>query len=896
MRASLRKAALVSAIALAFASAGGSRAEDAPPAPNGAPPAPAAPQGVPPAGAPAATPPAAQPKPFAEVIKGAKELPGYFKLYEKEDKVWMAIKPDQLDKPFFFSYNIPRSIGERGLYGSQMGDSGIGIFHKVGSVVQLIAVNTEFFAKEGTPQAHFVHESFSDSLVASAVVVSQPHADDKAVLIEVGALLFGDIPGYLTNLEIAFRLPYALDSKNTTIESLSNTDANTGIEVQAHFAVPKLPAPPLTPPPVPMPPPPRALPDPRSMFVSFYYNFAPLPQQLMRPRIADERVGYFSTARVDYTDDVQVKPRFNIAHRWRLEKKDPAAAVSEPKEPIVYWLDKNIPEKYRQSVTDGILEWNKAFEKAGFKNAIVVKQQGEKDTFDTMDARHASIRWFTGADIGFAIGPSHVDPRTGEILDADIGMSDVFARGARRLVVEDLGRIGLEASQAPMGNPLRTHDGYLACDYGAAAEQETDFAFDLLEARGLDMSGPEATALAQEYVKDVIMHEVGHTLGLRHNFVASKIYSLKQIADKSFSTVNGITASVMDYNPFNIAPTGEVQGEYVMSTLGPYDYWAIEYGYRQFDEASEPAELAKIASRSTEPQLAFATDEDAGAGKAFIGIDPDVNRFDLGSDPLEYYKRRMKLSRELWDRLQTMKLQPGESYERLTRSFAAGFLQVARIAPLAVKYVGGVTTHRDRAGSGRALFEPTPAAKQREALTLVNNDFFTVDSFRFRPEFMGRLALDQFNRPANPDISLAATVFAVQKAMLGEMMSDPVAARLLDAPEKAPDASKTLRLSDLYDTLQASIWSELKSGRDITMIRRNLQREDLRIMTGMLLHPAPTTPPDARSLMRVNAKALVADLQAAQGKAGYSKEAKAHIAESLDTLQEALKAPMQRAS
>jgi Met-zincin/Domain of unknown function (DUF5117) len=898
MRAALRKATLVSSLALAFVTAGWSHADDSPPPPpqNGTPPVVAAPQPAPLAGAPAGPPAAAQPKPFNEVIKGAKEIPGYLKVFEKDEKVWIAIKPDQLDKPFFFSYNIPRSIGERGLYGSQMGDSGMAVFHKIGANVQLIARNTHYFAKEGTPQAHFVRESFSDSLIASAPVVSQPHADDKAILIEASALLYGDIPGYLTNLETAFRIPYALDAKNTNVESVSNADNNTGIEVQAHFAVPKLSAPPLTPPPVPLPPPPTSTPDPRSFFVSFYYNFSPLPEQVMRPRIADERVGYFTTARVDYTDDITPRPRVNYVHRWRLEKKDPAAAVSEPKEPIVYWLDKNIPEKYRQSVTDGILEWNKAFEKAGFRNAIVVKQQADKDTFDTMDARHASIRWFTGADIGFAIGPSHVDPRSGEILDADIGMSDVFARGARRLVAEDLGRsLAFDMSEAYAGDPMRARKGFLACDYGAAAEQETEFAFDLLEARGLDMDGPEASELAKDYVKDVIMHEVGHTLGLRHNFVASKVYTLKQISDKSFSQANGLTASVMDYNPFNIALTGQAQGEYVMSSLGPYDYWAIEYAYREMDAATEAADLARIASRSTEPQLAFATDEDAGAGKLFIGIDPDVNRFDLGADPLEYYKRRVKLSRELWDRLQNMKLQPGESYERLTRSFVSGFQQLARVAPLAVKYVGGVTTHRDRAGSGRALFEPMPAARQREALTLISNDFFQVDSFRFRPEFLGHLALDQFDRPANPDLSLSATVLTVQKVMLGEMMSDPVAMRLLGAPEKAPDASKLLRLSDLYDTLQASIWSELKSGRDITMIRRNLQREDLRIMTAMLLHPAPTTPADARSLMRMNAQELVAELKAAQGKGGYSKEAKAHIAEALDTLQEALKAPMQRA-
>jgi hypothetical protein len=894
MKSLFRKAVQVCAIALVFASGGLARADEPPRPPNGAL-APAA--GAIPPGSPPVLPAVPQPKPFAEVIKGAKELPGFFNLYEKDDKVWIALKPEQLDKLFFFSYNIPRSIGERGLYGGQMGESQLAVFHKIGNTVQLIARNTEFFAKEGTPQAHFVHESFSDSLIASAAVVSQPNPEDKSVLVEANVLLFADIPGYLTRLETAFRIPYALDARNTSISSVSNTEHLTGLQVDVHFAVPKLAAPPLTPPPVPTPPPPKATPDPRSLFVGFYYNFAELPAQPMRPRFADERVGYFTTSRVDFTDDTAVKPRVQYVNRWRLEKKDPAAPVSEPKEPIVYWLDKNIPVKYRKSVADGILEWNKAFEKAGFRNAIVVKQQAEQDSFDTMDARHASIRWFTGADVGFAIGPSHVDPRSGEILDADIGMSDVFGRGARRLVVEDLGHLAMpDGNDAYAADPLRARKGFLACDYGAAAADEADFAFDLLEARGLDMAGPEADSLAQDYVKDVIMHEVGHTLGLRHNFRASAVYSLKQIEDPSFSRVNGIVTSVMDYTPFNISPNGEVQGEYVMSTLGPYDYWAIEYAYREMDAASEPAQLAKMAARSVEPQLAFATDEDAGVGKLFIGIDPEVNRFDLGSDPLEYYKRRMKLSRELWDRLQNLKLAPGESYERLTRSFVSGFLQVARIAPLAAKYVGGVTTHRDRAGTGRALFEPTPAARQREALALIASDFFQADSFRFRPEFLGRLAIDQFARPANPDLSLSATVFGVQKALLGEMLSDPVAARLLDAPEKAPDASKVLRLSELYDTLQASIWSELKSGREISSMRRNLQREHLRIMTATLLHPAPTTPADARSLMRMNAHALAGELRAAQSKPGFSKESRAHIAESLDTLQEALKAPMQRVS
>ena len=204
--------------------------------------------------------PPGQPKPYKDVLKDATAIPGFFTLHQKDEKVWIEILPDQFDKPFFFSYNIPRSIGERGLYGSQMGGSELAVFRKIGNQVQLIARNTEFFAPEGTPQARFVSESFSDSLLASAAVAAAPHPDTKAVIVEANALLFADIPGYLTRLETAFRMPFALDAKNTSISSVSSVEHMTAIQVNAHFAVPKLAAPPLTPPPVPTPPPPKATP------------------------------------------------------------------------------------------------------------------------------------------------------------------------------------------------------------------------------------------------------------------------------------------------------------------------------------------------------------------------------------------------------------------------------------------------------------------------------------------------------------------------------------------------------------------------------------------------------------------------------------------------------------
>ena len=835
---------------------------------------------------PAPVPPPAAPgglRPMKDILKDAKSSPGFFTLHQRDEKVWLEILPSQMGKPFFFSYNVPRSIGERGLYGSQMGSSKLVEFQKVGNQVQLIAKNTQFFAKEGTPQAQFVTESFSDSLMSSTPMVSQPNPETKSILIEANSLLFTDIPGYQTRLEASFRMPFSLDTRNTSFSSTKNTNALTGLEVKAHFAVPKLSAPPPMSSPVPATPPPSATPDPRSMFVSFYYSFMPLPEP-MQTRLADERVGYFTVARTDFTTDAKFKTKTHYLKRWRLEKKDPTAAVSEPKEPIVYWLDKNIPEQYRATVMAGVLEWNKAFEKAGFKNALAVKQQQAADDFNNMDARHASIRWFSGADVGFAIGPSQADPRTGEILDADIGMSDGFTRSARRILVDDLAR--------PRG-----HDSEM-CEDAETAAQELHYALDLLEARGLELDGPEADALAKAYLKRTIMHEVGHTIGLRHNFRASTVNDLKKIHDAEFTKVNGIASSVMDYSPFNIAPKGEKQGEYVMSTLGAYDYWAVEFGYKQFPLGQEEIGLSQILAKSSQRELQYDTDEDAGYGSV-IGIDPNVNRFDMGSDPLAYYKLRMKLSRELWDRLQNMNLATGESYERLTRSFRSGFAQVANAAPLAAKYIGGVYTRRERAGSSRPLFEPVDAAKQRDALALITKDFLGTESFKFKPEFIARLATDRLERlesQSSLQTSVASLVASVQRGILDHVYSPAVATRLAEVGMKVNDPKETLGLSDVYDTIQNAIWSEAKTGQETSLIRRNLQREQLRRIADVLVKPAGPWPADARSIMRENARQLVSVLEKANAKAGLSKTTRAHYADALDTLNASLKASMQRAT
>jgi hypothetical protein len=429
---------------------------------------------------------------------------------------------------------------------------------------------------------------------------------------------------------------------------------------------------------------------------------------------------------------------------------------------------------------------------------------------------------------------------------------------------------------------------------------------DVLEARGdIEPGSPEADAFVFAYVKEVITHEVGHTLGMRHNFKSSTIYTAEQLRDKEFTSKNGIVGSVMDYPPFNLPVNGEKKADYIMPSLGPYDYWAIEYAYKPLDAKDEKGALDKIAARgSSEPWLAYGTDEDSFIGGTPQGMDPTVNVWDLSSNPLAYYRKRLDLSRELWDRLQTRKLEDGESYDALRRSFLQGFSQLNRGLLPATKYIGGVVQLRDRAGSGRMPFTPVPAAQQREALKILSDGAFSVDSFKFKPEFLASLPhnrLDYFDNlvrgdavNTSPMVSVPAQILTMQKTVLDQVMSDGVATRIIEAQNISTKPKEIFQLSELYDNLQASIWSELKSGREVTPMRRNLQREHLRRVANAVLRSSPATPADARALHRVNAQALAAEIRSAQGKPGFSKETRAHLSEALNTLDEALKAPMMR--
>lgn len=789
--------------------------------------------------------------PFAEVVDGLEPIEGLFDFYRDPDSgaVLWAVGADQWDTDYLMSLKMDGSLGERGLYGTIMMDAFIFQLHRQGNQVQVIQKNMRFRADEGTPESRALARSFSDSVFTAASVASMPQEPETtedgtmlaggAVLVDLGTLFAqSDLVGFGSVLGERFAGGYGLDGENSAITSVQSFPENTELKVTQRFTgesedgsvvVPNL----------------------STLTVSFHYSLLSLPDDDYTPRLADQRVGYFLERHLNFSDTGPDLPRERWLSRWNLVPQDPAAAVSDPVEPITYWLENTVPHRYRAAMTEGVLFWNAAFEQAGISNAIVVKQQPDGAEWDPADARYNTIRWFLTYDASFAIGPSHHDPRTGQILDADIGFSDGLIRfgaiGGHSYWVDPVSSV--DALIAGATAPADSAHCTLASEKAMAA----GFAHDLVAStRG--WSSEEEEEYVRQYVAEVTAHEVGHTLGLRHNFIASNRYDLETLLNWT-SEDQAIGSSVMDYNPPVIAPEGNAQGPYLPMAAGSYDRHAIEFGYRVFADAeAEAAGLEALAAQQAQPDFQFATDEDAG----FYGanLDPRVSRYDFSSDPLAWFEYNIGLVDVLWENLGTLAVDGGD-YNAVRSGFDRTWRQYVLGGLVAAKTVGGMYQHRSHVGDegGELPFTPVSADEQRRALDFLDKQIWAPGTFDLPDDLQAMLQMDQigdmewsrFEAPRQ-DYPLHEVVASVQGAPLGMLFDANRLNRMVDITKITDD---TLTIDELFSTLRRSIWSELSLRGPIDSHRRALQQTHVDHLVALALHQNAGAPADAVSLARM---------------------------------------------
>jgi hypothetical protein len=885
-----------------------------PPAPITLPPpaaAGAASPAVPPVAAtPTAPPPtpSATPGPpaFAQVIKDARRIEGPITAWQKDERVWLELGPEQWGTPYLLSPKIRTGIGEGNFVGGLMaltsGASGgmVVEFVRVHNQIRLVARNQMALATPGSPQGRALEAALSPSLLSSSTVASQPHPERKTVLVEANALFLTDMLAIAPSLQRAFRQSYNLDSRHTAVTGVRATPQALVIETQNHYYTPTLAFPQPGAPVAPTLP--SYLPDARSLFFGLHFSLAPLPKTPMAQRKADPRVGHFYQTVLDFSDDLNRSSRQRYVSRWRLERKDAGESLSEPIQPITYWLDRNIPLKYRATIEAGILEWNKAFERIGFKNAIVVKQQPDDASFDTLDIGVASVRWMVNPEPRFGgIGPHHRDPRTGEILDADIAIEGQSLRGTRafaaQIALPGLSALGANAGSSPLpgwASAFGDHD-HARCLHAQHSAEQLAYALDVLESRDdLDPDSPDVEQFVQAYLKDLTMHEVGHTLGLRHNFRASSLYTAAQLASPAFTYTHGVSGSVMDYNAVNLNVPGKPKVAPFQSSLGPYDYWAIEYAYKPIPATDEAAELQRIASRSHEPGLGFATDDDV-----YLGLDPEVAMGDLGSNSLAFASQRLAIARDVFKRQEGRVLRSDRDYAQLRRSLNYALNDVGRSVGLLLRQMAGVRTLRDFPGSGRDPLTPVEASTSRQALALVIQTVFSPTGLTVSPALQRRLAPDFLDRAEiagiTTDYPVAQRLTELQRSTLTVLMSDAMAVRILDAQGKQEASQARFSVAELYDQIDRAVWSELTAKTEVSDARQALQREYLNRLADLLLRPGSMSRASARTVVREQAQSLLKRLNQTQLAMSRSTAQRAHWQDCVDTLSQALNAKLPRA-
>ncbi len=736
-------------------------------------------------------------KPWDEATANTEAIAGLVPVRLRRDHaVLLELTGEVLERDLGVHVGIARGLGAHAAVdGTSLVHAQMLQLRRVGDKVYAIRRDPTMVASPGTGHDVGIPRDQGESVLAAMPILSE-HPDGR-VLVDATAFLTSDY----TNLAAWFKPLYggtpdtalSLDPARSFVERVQGYPENVEIDTTLTFAAPNAPTGVILP----------ATPtDPRALSVGLRWSLYALPDEPMPTRDADVRIGYFVEPRLDFdrVNITETDPARDAIRRWRLDKVDPSAARSRPVKPIRFYLDPSIPEAYRPFVREGVLAWNKAFDAAGFEDAIVVEDAPAD--FDYEDIRYSSIHWSTTSEPPFsAIGPSQVDPRTGEILNADITVIADFLRWTGRV--------------------LRTGTAG-ACEAADGLAQELMIGRVLGATAGYD---PEVDA--GDAIRALVMHEVGHTIGLRHNFHGSASTPRDRLDDPEWIEAHGLSASVMDYLAYNHQPSSTAPR--FQTGVGDYDVFAIRYGYTPVADATA---LAAIADASTDPRNAYATDEDNWLGA--WAPDPTNSGYDLGDDPVAYAAERVAMVDEAIPKLSDALVPDGGDLSELRAVIGSTLSWRTLILDNAIRSIGGVTTRRARKGDPIQPLTPVPVDQQRAALALVIREAFADDAVTLSAELLGSLAPVREHRSwaqleqgldVPIDLPIHRVLLADQVTLLRSILASPRLERIVDNQVRVAKGEQALAMSELFGTLTDGIFGELDAKKPTTTAaRRNLQR------------------------------------------------------------------------
>ncbi|MEO0466479.1 MAG: zinc-dependent metalloprotease [Pseudomonadota bacterium] len=741
---------------------------------------------------------------LAEYVEDFELTDGLFPLYQDPEtgSLYMGVGVDQLDEEFIYFLYTENGPVEAGHFRGQFRDNRVIAFRQHFDRVEIEAINTNFYFDEGSALSRSADANIARAPIANVPVVAESE-DGDTLLISADKFLKSEALHQVTPWRSPDTPPGAvfslgsLSSDKTRVTEFSNFPENTDIRVEYVYDNPS-----------PMNYGRADITDARSVAIKVQHSFLEMPEPGFEPRADDFRVGYFTDQSTDLTSH-SYTPFKDAINRWRLVKKDPAAAMSDPVEPIVFWIENTTPENLRDTIREAGLAWNVAFEAAGISNAIEIKVQPDDAEWDAGDIRYNVMRWTSSPNPPFGgYGPSFTNPRTGEILGADIMLEYIFLTNRMRYA-EIYDTAGLPSfSEA---TPAHSHGPH--CDFASHLQTEMMTARAVLTAQRAGRE--EQEELVRQELFYLVIHEIGHTLGLTHNMRSSHSVTLADLQSTDVNPVN----SVMDYPAVNLAGEGENQGLYALMTPAAYDIWAIQYGY-----APEDADLDAILARSTEPQLVYGNDADdmRAPGRH---VDPRVMINDLSDDPIGWADGRVDLIEATLALLPERMLEEGGAYQPLYNSYMALTGQRAGAANVASRWIGGVYNNRaavGQPGADRPLV-PVPVEEQRRALALLNRTAFAPDAFSAGEEMLDLLQVQRrgFNvYGINADPKPHARALRVQRRLLDHLLHPNVLARLTDSRRYGGEYPVGTYMLELTDVMFAA-----DARTAVNTYRQNLQIE-----------------------------------------------------------------------